>query len=165
MESGWVTYNLDPILDIEKWVSENASTGQGVHIGTDSLQSGRYTQFLTVVIIRHHNYKGGRVAYQREVVPKISSLRERLMREAWRSVELGMKIAPLIPGELSIHLDANANKIHKSSKYVDELVGLVVGQGFKAIIKPDAWAASTCADHLVKHKGKLPPGFSGRIAV
>jgi Ribonuclease H-like len=45
---------------------------------------------------------------------------------------------------------------HKSSAYVQELVGLVVGQGFKALIKPEAWAATHAADHVVRTHGKLP---------
>jgi predicted RNase H-related nuclease YkuK (DUF458 family) len=40
----------------------------------------------------------------------------------------------------------------KSSAYVQELVGLVVGQGFKALIKPESWAASHAADHVVRAK-------------
>ena len=39
---------------------------------------------------------------------------------------------------------------HKSSAYVQELVGLVVGQGFKALIKPESWAATHAADHVVR---------------
>jgi predicted RNase H-related nuclease YkuK (DUF458 family) len=45
---------------------------------------------------------------------------------------------------------------HKSSAYVQELVGLVVGQGFKALIKPQSWAASHAADHVVRTFGKRP---------
>ena len=48
---------------------------------------------------------------------------------------------------------------HRSSAYVQELVGLVVGQGFKALIKPDSWAASHAADHVVRasmRQGVLP---------
>ena len=30
------------------------------------------------------------------------------------------------------------------------------GQGFKALIKPESWAASHAADHVVRSHGKLP---------
>jgi hypothetical protein len=43
-----------------------------------------------------------------------------------------------------------------SSKYVQELVGLVVGQGFAVRIKPDAWCAAHAADHVVRTLGKMP---------
>ena len=39
---------------------------------------------------------------------------------------------------------------HRSSRYVQELVGLVVSQGFRAVIKPESWAASRAADRMVR---------------
>jgi hypothetical protein len=35
-------------------------------------------------------------------------------------------------------------------------VGLVVSQGFRAVIKPESWAASRAADRMVRVAG-LPP--------
>jgi predicted RNase H-related nuclease YkuK (DUF458 family) len=62
----------------------------------------------------------------------------------------------MVPGRLSVHIDANPEPRHRSSEFVQELVGMVMGQGFKAIIKPDAYAASHAADWIVRHLGKLP---------
>jgi predicted RNase H-related nuclease YkuK (DUF458 family) len=69
---------------------------------------------------------------------------------------LGLQFSPIVPGELAVHIDANPVLKHKSSAYVQELVGLVVGQGFKALIKPHSWAASHAADHVVRTFGKPP---------
>ena len=110
---------------------------------------------MTVVVILTPA-KGGRVAYRRQVVPRITSLRERLLTEVWTSVELGLQFSPLVAGELTVHIDANPVVAHKSSAYVQELVGLVVGQGFKALIKPESWAASHAADHVVRGHAKRP---------
>jgi len=151
----WKTLNEVKIPDIFEFVREASRDGQSVHIGTDSLQTGRVTQFVTVVVILTPR-KGGRVAYRRTVVPRIASLRERLLKEVWRSVDLGLQFSPIVNGELSVHIDANPVVTHKSSAYVQELVGLVVGQGFKALIKPESWAASHAADHVVRTRGKLP---------
>ncbi len=151
----WKTLNEVPVPDIQAFIREAAAAGQAVHIGTDSLQTGRFTQFVTVVAVLTPS-KGGRVAYAREVVPRITSLRERLLKEVWHSVELGMQVTAIVPGDLSVHIDANPVVKHRSSEYVKELVGLVVGQGFQAVIKPDAWAASHAADHIVRTHGKLP---------
>lgn len=155
MTTKWKTLGNDPVEDIEKFVLDASNAGQAVHIGTDSLQTGRYTQFVTVVVVLTP-HKGGRAAYSREIVPRIVSLRERLLKEVWRSVELGMTFANKLKGELSIHVDANPSEKHMSSRYVQELVGLVVGQGFKALIKPDSWAATHAADHVVRTLGKVP---------
>lgn len=151
----WKTLSGKQIKDITEWVKELAKEGQIVHIGTDSLGINKHTQFVTVVAILTP-MKGGRVAYLREVVPRINSLREKLLKEVWRSVDLGIVLHPHIPGDLTVHIDANPILKHKSSKYIQELTSLVVSQGFKAQLKPDAWAASHCADHIVRVKGKLP---------
>ena len=161
MKSKWKTLTGEKIDDIQKFVDDATREGQEVHIGTDSLQTGKYTQFVTVVVI-HTPMKGGRIAYVRDVVPRIVSLRHRIMEEVWRSVNLAMGLK--CRGEMTIHIDANAQERHMSSRYLQELVGLVVGQGFKALWKPDSWAATTCADHVVRTKGKLPCGIERIIA-
>jgi uncharacterized protein len=158
----WKTLNEVRIPDVLQFVQDASKDGQAVHIGTDSLQSGRFTQFVTVVVILTPR-KGGRVAYRREIVPRITSLRERLLKEVWKSVELGLQLSPLVVGDLTVHIDANPVVAHKSSQYVQELVGLVVGQGFKALIKPESWAASHAADHVVRTQGKLPRSGSTTV--
>jgi hypothetical protein len=154
----WKTLNEVKIPDILQFVADASRDGQAVHVGTDSLQTGRLTQFVTVVVVLTPR-KGGRVAYRREVVPRIASLRERLLKEVWKSVDLGLQFSPIVKGELTVHIDANPVVAHQSSAYVQELVGLVVGQGFKALIKPESWAASHAADHVVRMQGKFPVGW------
>ena len=155
----WKTLNEVRIADILQFVRDASRDGQPVHVGTDSLQSGRFTQFVTVVVILNPG-KGGRVAYRRTIVPRIKSLRERLLKEVWESVDLGLQFSPIVKGELTVHIDANPVVTHKSSQYVHELVGLVVGQGFKALIKPESWAATHTADHVVRGRGRLPRNTS-----
>ncbi len=149
MSAMWKTFREEPIPSIRDFVRDAARDGQAVHIGTDSQQAGRLTRFVTVVVILTPR-RGGRVAYVRESVRRIASLRERLLREVWRSVSLGIELEAVVPGELTVHIDANPVVTHKSSAHVQELVGLVVGQGFKAAIKPEAWAATHCADRVVR---------------
>jgi uncharacterized protein len=150
MLSKWKTLTGDHIKDIVELLQTHR--GQPLHIGTDSLQTGRYTQFVTVVVLLDPPH-GGRVFYQRDIVPRVNSLRERLTKEVWRSLDLAMKLPE---HDLTIHIDANPSEKHMSSKYLQELVGMVVGQGFKALWKPDSWAATHAADHVVRTKGKLP---------
>jgi len=145
----WKTLTGQPIGDVVEFVREQAHEGQIVHLGTDSMQLRRHTRFVTVVAILTPG-RGGRAIWTREVRPRIHSLRERLLREVWLSVELGLSLHPVVPGPLHVHIDANPIARHKSSAYVQELVGLVVGQGFRAVIKPESWAASRAADRLVR---------------
>ena len=124
-----------------------------IYVGTDSQQDGQRTQFVTVVVV-HTPTKGGRVFYTTETVPRIQSLRERLLKEVWMSVQLALEITPFIneASSMEVHVDANPNTKFKSSQYVKELTSMVVSQGFHAVLKPDAWAAMHVADHVVKYK-------------
>ena len=149
VSSGWRTLTGRPIGDVVDFVREHARDGQVVHLGTDSLQLRRHSRFVTVVAILTPG-RGGRAIWTRAVSPRIASLRERLLREVWLSVELGLRLHPVVPGPLHVHIDANPIARHKSSAYVQELVGLVVSQGFRAVIKPESWAASRAADRLVR---------------
>lgn len=89
----WKTLGEIKIPDIVEFVTEASRAGQAVHVGTDSLQSVRFTQFVTVVVVLTPG-KGGRVAYRRETVPRVTSLRERLLKEVWKSVDLGLQFSP-----------------------------------------------------------------------
>lgn len=130
-----------------------------VTVASDSQQRGQWTEYVTVVTLIRPG-KGGRVIFNREKTPRTQELRERLWKETWRSTELAMELtsSPDVGqwGQridvAAVHIDANVDPKHKSSRYVEELVGLVVGQGFRAVVKPDSWAASHAADHAVKHK-------------
>jgi predicted RNase H-related nuclease YkuK (DUF458 family) len=151
----WKALSGAKIDDLAVMVREATKAGQELHVGCDSLQTGRFTQFV-VVVVTHTPGKGGRVAYSREVVPRITSLRERLFKEVWSSVQIAMDLANVAGGPITVHIDANTNERHMSSKYVEELAGLAMGQGFKTLVKPESWAASHAADHVVRTRGKLP---------
>jgi uncharacterized protein len=157
MKTKWKTLSGKQIKDIGEWVAEATREGQDVHVGTDSLVAGKYTQFVTVVVVLTPR-KGGAVAYQREVVQRssLASLRERLFKETWISTSLAMELSKVAKGEITIHVDVNTQERHMSQRYLQELTGLVVGQGFKCLVKPDSWAASHAADHIVRTRGRLP---------
>lgn len=142
---------------VESLISEviKATTkGQRVlHIGCDSQQHELQTEFVTVVVLLNPG-KGGRVLYTTEKVNRIESLRERLLTEVSKSIDIAFILNDVISEdiELCVHVDANPNFKFKSSKYLQELVGYVMGQGFTCLTKPDSWAAMNVADHIVKHK-------------
>lgn len=122
-----------------------------IHVGTDSQQDGKVTQFVTVVVVITPT-KGARAFYCKEKIPRIKSLRERLLREVSTSVQMGLELNVILPEgtPLTIHVDANPDVKFKSSQYVQELAGYVAGQGFEVLLKPDSWAATHAADHVVK---------------
>lgn len=161
LEKRWKTLGGEAVEDIAGLLrSELALGGKEVHVGTDSQQAKKVTEYVTVLVLVTPS-KGGRVLYCRERVPRIRSLRERLHKEAWLSTELAMELTqtPDVGGgeaiigdknDLTIHIDANPSPRHKSSEHVQELAGLCVGQGFRCLLKPDSWASTHVADHAVK---------------
>ena len=137
-------------------VVRSTTAGQRViHVGCDSQQHEKVTEFVTVVILLRPG-KGGRVLYTKERVLRINSLRERLLTEVMHSVNVGFQLNAVISDdvEMVIHVDANPNLKYKRSKFLPELVGYVMGQGFTCLTKPDSWAAMHVADHVVKHKNE-----------
>lgn len=166
LERTWKTLGGSQSIDLRTVLQQELAHGVAeIHIGTDSQQRGIHTEYVTVVVALRPA-KGARVFYSREKVTRIKSLRERLHKEVWMSTELGMELTaspdigenPFEMIELTIHVDANPDERFKSSEYVQELAGLVVGQGFRVLLKPDSWAASHCADHAVKNKIKPVKG-------
>jgi len=124
-----------------------------VYVGTDSQvkENEQKVQYATCIVL-HKNNKGGRIFVSKEKKPKANSLRERLMNEVWRSVEISFQLSEHLPdnANIMVHVDVNPDKKWKSSKHIEELVGMVVGQGFKCQVKPNAWAAQSVADQFTK---------------
>jgi len=149
----WKTVDGQKIENIQAELEGALREVKTVYVGTDSQQDAMKTQFVTVIVI-HDPGHGGRAFYAKETVPRIASLRERLLKEVWMSVQLALEISPLLHEDsvLEVHVDANPNVKFKSSKYIKELTSMVVSQGFECKIKPEAWAAMHVADHVVKHK-------------
>jgi predicted RNase H-related nuclease YkuK (DUF458 family) len=156
LDKVWTTMEGKAADVLDTLRSHMSSTEDGqfeVHVGTDSQQAGNYTEFVAVIVLLNKG-KGGRAFYTRERTPRVKSLRERLMKEVWMSLQVGMQLNAVVPETvgLTIHVDANPDVQFRSSDHVKELVGMVAGQGFKTLTKPDSWAATHVADHVVKHK-------------
>lgn len=154
LEKMWKTIEGVPVPNLLELIKSLLEDGdREVHVGSDSQQAGKFTEYVTVIVLLQKG-KGGRAFYIRERVSRVKSLRERLMREVWMSVNVGLELNAHMAetAGLTVHVDANPNLKFKSSDHVKELTAMVVSQGFKTLLKPDSWAASHLADHVVKHK-------------
>lgn len=143
----WRSYDGKREVDIDFFVKSRAK--DLFFIGTDSQNySKKKTCVFTTVLIAYKSKKGGVIINHKKRVDFMDSLRQRLLMEAMLSLEVAWYLDQKIPKEsiVGIHLDVNRNLKYKSGQYKDELVGMVMGQGFKALVKPDAWAASSVAD-------------------
>ena len=122
-----------------------------IHVGTDAKNRGFHTDFVTVVAVLDPG-RGGRVFYRRVRHPRMKSLAQRLFREAELSLETALQIHPEVVQDITVHVDANEDQRHRSSKYVQALSGMVLGHGFQVMVKPNAWCATHVADYVVKDK-------------
>lgn len=136
-----------------------------VSIGTDSQKAGGSStyKFATVIVINTSEDLGGGVVVGRGgmIIATIHHntfkqrakelVNERMVYEVSKSVEVAMEIAPLldlyeIP--LEVHADINPSPKHESNKALQQSIGYILGMGYSFKVKPEASAASTCADKL-----------------
>ena len=146
-EWSWRSYDGRRAVDVGQFLSDHKD--EMFFIGTDSQNySKKKTCVFTTVLIAYRMGRGGNIVTHRHKVPYMDALRQRLLMEAMLSLEVGWYLDTKVPKKsiIGIHLDVNQSLKYKSGQYKDELVGMVMGQGFTALCKPDSWAASSVAD-------------------
>lgn len=148
----------DEIDEIRNYLSE---TPGRIYLGCDSQKyksrDGQwYARYTTVLIVHIHNSRGGKIfkTTDRELDydQKRDKPRLRLMNEVYRVSSTYVELGDLLEErEVEIHLDINPDLSHNSSIVIKEALGYVQGvTGIKAKVKPDAFAASRCADAGVR---------------
>ena len=147
----WKSYDNTRVVSIDDFIKSHSEAE--FFIGTDS-QTEKSKCTLTTALIAYHWGAGGSIIIHTQKVPIFMSLRQKLIAEAMRSLETAWYADPKIPEEstIVIHIDVNSNLKWKSGQYKNELVGMVMAQGFLCKCKPDAWGASKVSDRKCKHK-------------
>lgn len=135
-----------------------SSPASAVYIGCDSIRFRKGAQWFakySVVVILHMDQRHGcKLFHKTETLPDYGNLKMRLMTEVGYAVEVATELADVIGDRVfQVHLDINPDPKHKSSVALKEAQGYVRGSmGFDAHVKPDGFAATHCADHLVRGK-------------
>lgn len=121
-----------------------------VCIGTDSQVKGSETEFATVIVfLREHS--GGFMFISNEKLKQQFHLKERMLIEVARSVEIAYELCHLFIQyhiEMEVHADINTNPSFKSNDALKEAMGYILGMGFAFKAKPEAYASSCCADRI-----------------
>lgn len=149
----WKSYDGRKKVNIDEFIENHKN--EVFIIGTDSQpHSKRQICTFASVLVAYEWGRGGAIIIHRDKTPFMdkSRLRQRLLLEAMRSLEVAWYLDSKINDKsiISVHLDVNPNLKWMSSKYKEELVTLVASQGFKYVIKPDAFGASKVADRKCK---------------
>jgi predicted RNase H-related nuclease YkuK (DUF458 family) len=72
------------------------------------------------------------------------------MTEVYKIAELYLKLKDVLEDrDVEVHIDINPDEHYGSSCVISEAVGYIRGMcNVIPLVKPNAWAASTCADRL-----------------
>jgi predicted RNase H-related nuclease YkuK (DUF458 family) len=130
---------------------KNSSEKTAIYIGCDSKLTGPYTIFGLVIILHIESCKGGMAFAMKMKINRRMDINERLMKETEYAFSCANLVKHWVGNRLfEVHLDLNEEKKHKSNKVMASAVGWIESLGIKCEIKPNAWAASTAADYIIK---------------
>jgi predicted RNase H-related nuclease YkuK (DUF458 family) len=122
-----------------------------VCIGTDSQVRGGVVEFATVIVFLREK-KGGFMFIANYRETKTMGIKERMILEVARSVEVAYSLCDLLDRhsvELEVHADINTDPNFDSNTALKDAMGYILGMGFVFKAKPDAFASSSCADKVV----------------
>lgn len=142
--------SIGQIVESEKIIQDLGDPGFNVCIGTDSHSYGEVWLFATVICC-HRPGLGGRFYTRRMKVPRanINNLPERLLHEAYLSIDAAQEFEEFCVKKPQIHLDV-AKKGTSSARFHSNVSSYVSGMGFEVATKPDAWASSCVADRQAR---------------
>ncbi|MDP4711705.1 MAG: ribonuclease H-like YkuK family protein [Saprospiraceae bacterium] len=122
-----------------------------VCIGTDSQVRNEVIEFATVIVFLRQK-KGGFMFIANDRTTKKMSLKERMISEVAKSVEVAYSLCDLLDAhdvELEVHADINTDPLFESNTALKEAMGYILGMGFVFKAKPEAFASSSCADKMI----------------
>lgn len=153
----WRRFNGDkikePIVEaVEKTLINEKAKGNKlkVCIGTDSQQRGKVIEFATVIVFLREKRGGFMFIHNEQSLFKMK-LKERLLSEVTKSIEIAYKLCDLLDKydiDLEVHADINTNPQFPSNPALAEAMGYILSMGFAFKAKPDAFASSSCADKM-----------------
>ena len=120
-------------------------------IGSDSQVKSNWIEFATVIVFLREK-KGGFMFIHNDRTNQTMSLKERMITEVAKSVEVAYGLCDLLDTygiELEVHADINTDPSFKSNTALKEAMGYILGMGFVFKAKPDAFASSSCADKVI----------------
>ncbi|MBX2845782.1 MAG: ribonuclease H-like YkuK family protein [Saprospiraceae bacterium] len=154
----WRTFSGERIeLPIEKAVDAAIRREQAaghklkVCIGSDSEVRGSRVEFATVIVFLREG-KGGFMFVNNSSERNRMSIKERMLLEVAKSIEVAYNLCPLFDlydVDLEVHADINTNPQFKSNPALSEAMGYILSMGYQFKAKPDAVAATSCADKMI----------------
>jgi predicted RNase H-related nuclease YkuK (DUF458 family) len=150
--------DIDEVRDFIK----NSSDASKIYLGCDSVIRKKnkkwFADYVTVVVVHKDGKHGCKIFGELSTEPDYQHDKTkptmRLFNEAYKVVELYEKIKDSIGDRYrEIHIDINSDSAHNSHLALSQAAGYIRGIcGFEPKIKPEAFAASYCADRFMRVK-------------
>jgi predicted RNase H-related nuclease YkuK (DUF458 family) len=118
-------------------------------VGTDSMPSGIEAEFVSAIVV-HRKNRGGIYFWSKRHQGQLHTLQQRIYQEAMYSLKLAeqlieeLKNRNIIDFNITIHVDVGPNG--ETKKLMNEIVGMIKGNGFAVKTKPESYGASSVAD-------------------
>ncbi len=149
----YAVISFDEVMqEIVRYIQEDPSKTYSVMIGTDSRASSD-TEFVTAVAVWRIT-NGGRYFWTKSETERCPSLRDRIYKEAMRSITLAQEVKSALRerlgeeffwnNQIAVHIDVGANGPTK--EFQEGVLGMARGFGFEAVVKPASVAAFVLAD-------------------
>jgi predicted RNase H-related nuclease YkuK (DUF458 family) len=154
----WRRFSGEPLRlpvknEVEQAIIRETQAGHKlkVCIGTDSQVRAADTEIATVIVFLREK-RGGFMFISNEHTTQKYSIKERMLVEVARSIEIAYELCDLFNKynvDMEVHADINTNPQFKSNEALREAMGYILGMGYAFKAKPDAFASSCCADKMV----------------
>jgi len=109
-------------------------------------------EIIAYISTKLYSKDGGFMFIHKERNHQKMSLKERMILEVSKSVDIAYKLCDLLDKyniELEVHADINTDPNFKSNVALKEAMGYIMGMGFTFKAKPNAFASSSCADKMI----------------
>ena len=142
------------IKEIANYISEKPEKFYDIIVGCDSSSEEEPNFPLAVVILRKG--EGGRFFLKKihySSLRKFYNWHQRILEEVLLSCELALYLREILNKEVPLSFNWQFRYIHAdigengaTRDMIKEVTGLIRGNGFEPMIKPESFAASTVAD-------------------
>ncbi len=141
------------LIAVEETIKREVAEGYRlkVCIGTDSQVIGNEVHFASVIVFLREK-RGGFMFISNDKNQRKMTIRERMILEVGRSVEVAYSLCELLDKydvALEVHADINTDPAFESNTALKEAMGYILSMGFVFKAKPDAFASSCCADKVI----------------
>ena len=140
---------------IFNYIKQEPDNQYKLMVGTDS-QAGQEEIMFVTAIVSYRVGSGGRFFYRKKSEKAHTGMKQRIFYEVSKSLEIASRLTGFLANEqeliedLRVEIHVDVGEKGPTNAIIKEVTGMVVGSGYKALIKPDSYVASTVADKFTK---------------